>query len=84
MRVEKGAAGYAITRAYQLDQLAHIMGLAKDENGNYYVATGVDEDDDLTPDMPGPGMQPAPGGPPVPGHPPTPAQPDSAEAGSAQ
>jgi hypothetical protein len=56
VRVEKGAAGYAITRAYQLDQLAHIMGLAKDENGNYYVATGVDEEDDLTPDMPGPGM----------------------------
>jgi hypothetical protein len=56
VRVEKGAAGYAVTRAYQIDQLAHIMGLAKDENGNYYVATGVDEDADLTPDMPGPGM----------------------------
>ncbi len=56
VRVEKGAAGYAITRAYQLDQLAHIMGLAKDESGNYFVATGVDEDADLTPDMPGPGM----------------------------
>jgi len=56
VRVEKGAAGYAITRAYEVDQLAHIMGLAKDENGNYYVATGVDEDADLTPDMPGPGM----------------------------
>ncbi|HEX2876732.1 MAG TPA: hypothetical protein VHP33_36020 [Polyangiaceae bacterium] len=56
VRVEKGAAGYAITRAYQIDQLAHIMGLAKDEQGNYFVATGVDEDEDLTPDMPGPGM----------------------------
>lgn len=56
VRVEKGAAGYAITRAYQIDQLAHIMGLAKDEQGNYFVATGVDEDADLTPDMPGPGM----------------------------
>jgi hypothetical protein len=56
VRVEKGASGYAVTRAYQIDQLAHIMGLAKDENGNYYVATGVDEDADLTPDMPGPGM----------------------------
>lgn len=56
VRVEKSASGYAVTRAYQIDQLAHIMGLAKDENGNYFVATGVDEDDDLTPEMPGPGM----------------------------
>jgi hypothetical protein len=56
VRVEKGAAGYGVTRAYQIDQLAHIMGLAKDENGNYFVATGVDEDADLTPEMPGPGM----------------------------
>lgn len=56
VRVEKGAAGYAVTRAYQIDQLAHIMGFAKDEAGNYFVGTGVDEDDDLTPDMPGPGM----------------------------
>jgi hypothetical protein len=56
VRVEKGAAGYAITRAYQIDQLAHIMGLAKDEQGNYFVATGVDEDEDLTPTSPGPGM----------------------------
>lgn len=56
VRVEKSATGYAVTRAYQVDQLAHIMGLAKDESGNYFVATGVDEDDDLTPEMPGPGM----------------------------
>jgi hypothetical protein len=56
VRVEKGAGGYAVTRAYQIDQLAHIMGLAKDEQGNYFVATGVDEDEDLTPTMPGPGM----------------------------
>jgi len=56
VRVEKSAAGYAVTRAYQVDQLAHIMGLAKDESGNYYVATGVEEDADLTPESPGPGM----------------------------
>lgn len=56
VHVEKGAAGYAVTRAYQLDQLAHIMGLARDESGNYYVATGVDEDEDLTPELPAPGM----------------------------
>lgn len=56
VRVEKGASGYAVTRAYEVEQLAHIMGLAKDELGNYYVATGVDEDKDLTPTMPGPGM----------------------------
>jgi hypothetical protein len=56
VRVEKSGAGYAVTRAYQIDQLAHIMGLAKDESGNYYVATGVDEDADLTAENPGPGM----------------------------
>jgi len=56
VHVEKGPSGYAVTRAYQIDQLAHIMGLAKDESGNYFVATGVDEDADLTPTMPGPGM----------------------------
>jgi hypothetical protein len=56
VRVEKSASGYAVTRAYQVDQLAHIMGLAKDEAGNYYVATGVDEDADLTPEMPAPKM----------------------------
>ncbi|MDF3066077.1 MAG: hypothetical protein K0R38_1678 [Polyangiaceae bacterium] len=56
MRVEKGAAGYAVTRAYQIDQMAHIMGLARDESGNYYVATGVNEDKDLTPELPAPGM----------------------------
>lgn len=55
VHVEKGASGYAVTRAYQVDQLAHIMGLARDENGNYYVATGVDEDADLTPENPAPG-----------------------------
>lgn len=56
VRIDKGAAGYAVTRAYQVDQLAHIMGLAKDELGNYYVATGVDEEDDLTPTAPAEGM----------------------------
>lgn len=56
VRIEKGLAGYAVTRAYQVDQLAHIMGLAKDELGNYYVATGVDEDADLTPTVPAEGM----------------------------
>ena len=47
VRIEKGAAGYAVTRAYQIDQLAHIMGLARDESGNYYVATGVDEEQEV-------------------------------------
>lgn len=56
VHVEKSDAGYAVTRAYRIDQLAHIMGLARDENGNYYVATGVDEDADLTAESPGPGM----------------------------
>jgi hypothetical protein len=55
VRIEKGSTGYAVTRAYQIDQLAHIMGLAKDDSGNYYVATGIDEDDDLTPTVPAEG-----------------------------
>lgn len=55
VRIEKGAAGYAVTRAYQIDQMARVMGLAKDEAGNYYVATGVDEDADLTPTAPAEG-----------------------------
>jgi hypothetical protein len=55
VRIEKGATGYAVTRAYQIEQLAHIMGLAKDDSGNYYVATGIDEDDDLTPTVPAEG-----------------------------
>ena len=55
VRLEKGAAGYAVTRAYQIDQMAHIMGLARDEAGNYFVATGVDEDEDLTPTAPAEG-----------------------------
>ena len=55
VRIEKGAAGYAVTRAYQIDQMARIMGLAKDEAGNYFVATGVDEDADLTPTEPADG-----------------------------
>lgn len=56
VHVEKSGTGYAVTRAYQIDQMARIMGLTKDEAGNYYVATGVDEDEDLTPENPGPGM----------------------------
>jgi hypothetical protein len=56
VRVEKSAGGYAVTRAYRIEQLAHIMGFAKDEQGNYYVASGVDEDADLTAEDPAPGM----------------------------
>jgi hypothetical protein len=47
VRIENGAAGYAVTRAYQINQLNHIMGFARDEAGNYFVATGVDEDQEV-------------------------------------
>lgn len=37
-------AGFAITTSYRVASLGRIMGLARDPDGHYYVATGVDED----------------------------------------
>ena len=39
--------GYAVDAVYEVESLGRIMGLALDEDGNYFVATGVDEDDDV-------------------------------------
>lgn len=37
--------GYALDAAYEVESLGRIMGLALDEDGNYFVATGVNEDE---------------------------------------
>lgn len=39
--------GYAVDAVYEVESLGRIMGLALDEAGNYFFATGVDEDDDV-------------------------------------
>lgn len=36
--------GYKVDAAYRVESLGRVLGLALDEAGNYYVATGVDED----------------------------------------
>ncbi len=47
VRAEKGEAGYAVTRAYAVPIIDKIMGFSRDEAGNYYYATGIDEDDEI-------------------------------------
>ncbi len=37
--------GYAVDAAYEVQSLGRIMGLTRDTAGNYYVATGVNEDE---------------------------------------
>lgn len=37
--------GYGIDAAFEVESLGRIMGLTTDDAGNYYVASGVDEDD---------------------------------------
>lgn len=38
---------YAVDAVYEVESLGRIMGLALDEKGNDFVATGVDEDDEV-------------------------------------
>lgn len=45
VRVVPSQTGYRIEAAFRVASLGRIMGFTKDEAGNYYVATGVDEDD---------------------------------------
>ncbi len=47
VHVAPSGASYAMTHAYRVGSLGRIMGLSKDTEGNYYVATGVDEDDEV-------------------------------------
>lgn len=50
-----GILEYAVTRTYQVETLGQLMGLARDDEGNYYYASGVDEDADITVEYPAEG-----------------------------
>jgi hypothetical protein len=53
LHIEPGATGYKVTQALTtLPMLDRVMGLATDESGNIYYATGVDESSDVTPHYP--------------------------------
>lgn len=52
---QSGEIQYAITSAYQVETLGQLMGLARDEEGNYFFATGVAEDDQITVEDPAEG-----------------------------
>jgi len=53
LRIEPGASGYKITQALtNLPMLDRVMGLAVDEQGNRYYATGVDESGLVSPTYP--------------------------------
>lgn len=56
VHVEPEGEGYAVQSAYELDLIDVIMGLTRDEQGNYYYATGIDEDDDITVEDPPEGV----------------------------
>jgi hypothetical protein len=51
-----GAGAYAVTRAYRVETLGQLMGFTQDADGNYYYATGVDEDDQITTEYPAAGQ----------------------------
>ncbi len=44
VHITQGASGYAVDATYDVESLGRIMGFTRDTAGNYYVATGVDED----------------------------------------
>jgi hypothetical protein len=54
VHVAQSGASFAVTQAYEVSLIDRIMGFARDEAGNYYVATGIDEDGDLTDTNPPP------------------------------
>lgn len=56
VRIEPQEDTYAITRAYRVALLGTLMGFARDPEGNYYYATGVDEDDAINEQNPPPGQ----------------------------
>jgi hypothetical protein len=56
VRAEKGETGYAVTRAYALPIVDKIMGFSRDEAGNYYYATGIDEDGEIDETTPAAGL----------------------------
>lgn len=52
VHVASTETSYAITTSYRVGSLGRIMGFTRDAEGNYYVATGIDEDDDVDADYP--------------------------------
>lgn len=52
VRIVPSVDSYVVDVAYQVQSLGRIMGFTKDTSGNYYVATGVDEDDVVDADYP--------------------------------
>lgn len=54
--VRDGAAGYAVHQAYRVETLGQLMGFTRDDEGNYYFASGVDEDSRITVEDPPEGV----------------------------
>ncbi len=52
LRFERDDDDYVIVRALEAPILDRIMGLARDDTGNLYVASGVDEADEVTVEYP--------------------------------
>jgi hypothetical protein len=44
VRIVQSGNSYVVQAAYEVESLGRVMGFTKDSSGNYYVATGVDED----------------------------------------
>lgn len=44
VHIDQASGSYEITHSYRVGSLGRIMGMTRDAAGNYYVATGVDED----------------------------------------
>ncbi|HSC88579.1 MAG TPA: hypothetical protein VLC09_14955 [Polyangiaceae bacterium] len=47
VRVGVHGEEYAVTSAFEVDSLGRLMGFTRDDDGHYYVATGVDEDEQV-------------------------------------
>ncbi len=56
VRIEPQGETYVVTRAYRVELLGNLMGFTRDEQGDYYYATGVNEDDDIDEQNPPPGV----------------------------
>jgi hypothetical protein len=54
--VRDGAEGYAVHQAYRVETLGQLMGFTRDDEGNYYFASGVDEDSRITVEDPPEGV----------------------------
>ncbi len=50
-----GEGDYAVSQAYQVATLGQLMGFTRDDQGNYYYVSGVDEDDQITVEYPAEG-----------------------------